>query len=57
MLAVFPQFIRPESGTIAGQALVLGTIIAGTQMARGVGLLLMAVAAFTILEGWRQASR
>ena len=84
MLAVFPQFIRPESGTVAGQALLLGAIIAGTQgavygtvacladgardwlrthpggsrtMARGVGLLLMAVAAFTILEGWRQASR
>jgi threonine/homoserine/homoserine lactone efflux protein len=31
MLAVFPQFIRPESGRIAGQALVLGAIIAVTQ--------------------------
>jgi threonine/homoserine/homoserine lactone efflux protein len=84
MLAVFPQFIRPESGPVAGQALVLGAIIVSTQgvvygtvacaadwardwlrthpggsraMARGVGLLLMAVAAFTVLEGWRMASR
>jgi threonine/homoserine/homoserine lactone efflux protein len=84
MLAVFPQFIRPEAGTVAGQALVLGTIIAGTQgvvygavaylsddalkwlrahpgrrrsFARVVGLLLIAVAAFTLVEGWRQASR
>jgi threonine/homoserine/homoserine lactone efflux protein len=31
MLAVFPQFIRPEQGSIAGQAVVLGAIIAATQ--------------------------
>jgi len=31
MLAVFPQFIRPERGSIAGQAVVLGVIIAATQ--------------------------
>jgi threonine/homoserine/homoserine lactone efflux protein len=31
MLAVFPQFIRPERSSIAGQALVLGAIIAATQ--------------------------
>jgi len=31
MLAVFPQFVRPERGSIAGQALVLGAIIAATQ--------------------------
>jgi len=31
MLAVFPQFIRPEYGTVAMQALVLGAIIAATQ--------------------------
>jgi threonine/homoserine/homoserine lactone efflux protein len=38
MLAVFPQFVRPDR-PIAGQALVLGAIIA--------------VAAFTVVEGWR----
>jgi threonine/homoserine/homoserine lactone efflux protein len=31
MLAVFPQFIRPEKGSIAAQAVVLGAIIAATQ--------------------------
>jgi threonine/homoserine/homoserine lactone efflux protein len=31
MLAVFPQFIRPERGSISGQAVVLGGIIAATQ--------------------------
>jgi len=79
MLAVFPQFVRPDR-SIAGQALVLGTIIAATQagvygmvalaadglrgwlktnprasrgIARTVGALLIAVAAFTVVEGWR----
>lgn len=31
MLAVFPQFLRPEFGPVARQALVLGLIIAATQ--------------------------
>jgi len=31
MLAVFPQFLRPEHGPIPRQALVLGLIIAATQ--------------------------
>jgi threonine/homoserine/homoserine lactone efflux protein len=31
MLAVFPQFIRPEYGEVAGQAVQLGAIIAATQ--------------------------
>ena len=80
MLAVFPQFIRPESGRVAGQAIVLGAIIAGTQgvvyggvacladearvwllahpgarlaIGRGVGLLLVVLALFTAIEGWR----
>ena len=79
MLAVFPQFVRPDR-SIAGQALVLGTIIAVTQggvygavalvadglrdwlrtnprasrnIARTVGALLLAMAVFTVVEGWR----
>jgi threonine/homoserine/homoserine lactone efflux protein len=82
MLAVFPQFIRPDRGSIAGQAVVLGAIIAATQggvygtiawladgvrdwlgthpganrgIARTIGALLIGVAAFTIVEGWRRA--
>lgn len=31
MIAVFPQFIRPDGGPVATQALVLGAIIAVTQ--------------------------
>jgi threonine/homoserine/homoserine lactone efflux protein len=82
MLAVFPQFIRPDRGSIASQAVVLGAIIAGTQggvygtiawladgvrglvgahprgkrgIARPIGALLIGVAAFTVVEGWRRA--
>ena len=33
MLAIFPQFVRPERGPIAAQAIVLGAIIAVTQAA------------------------
>jgi threonine/homoserine/homoserine lactone efflux protein len=33
MLAVFPQFIRPEAGSLAGQAALLGVIIAVIQAA------------------------
>lgn len=32
MIAVFPQFLRPESGPVARQALALGAIIAMTQL-------------------------
>lgn len=32
MIAVFPQFMRPDRGSIATQALVLGAIIAATQL-------------------------
>ncbi|MBS2021965.1 MAG: LysE family translocator [Deltaproteobacteria bacterium] len=32
MLAVFPQFLRPQDGHVAAQALVLGLIIAATQL-------------------------
>jgi threonine/homoserine/homoserine lactone efflux protein len=31
MVAVFPQFIRPAAGNLAGQALAMGAIIAATQ--------------------------
>jgi threonine/homoserine/homoserine lactone efflux protein len=81
MLAVFPQFVRPEQGPIAKQALVLGTIIAATQagvygviawlaagvrdwlranpggsraVARAVGSVLIVVAGFTVIGGWRK---
>jgi threonine/homoserine/homoserine lactone efflux protein len=79
MLAVFPQFIAPDR-PIAGQAVVLGAIIAATQggvygavalaagglrdwlrtnprasrnIARTIGALLVALAVFTVAEGWR----
>jgi len=80
MLAIFPQFLKPEYGAIRTQALVLWLIIAGTQLAiyggmalagdrvrswlqsrpganlllaRSVGLLLLATAVYTAIEGWR----
>jgi threonine/homoserine/homoserine lactone efflux protein len=80
MLAVFPQFLKPEYGDIGAQAVVLWLIIAVTQiaiyggmalagdrarvwfaerpsanarLARGVGALLLATAAYTAFEGWR----
>ena len=79
MLAVFPQFLRPELGTLESQALVLWMIIAATQvaiyggmalagnrlrkwlgarpqadawLARGVGVVLLAVAFSTAWAGW-----
>ena len=81
-LAVLPQFLKPEYGAIAAQAVVLWLIIAITQvavyggmalagdrvrvwfaerpsanvwLARGVGALLLATAAYTAFEGWRLA--
>jgi len=80
MFAVFPQFLRPETGGIWLQATILGAIIAVTQfgvygglalaagggrgalaahpraealIGRTVGALLIAVAAATLVEGWR----
>lgn len=80
MLAIFPQFLRPERGDVATQAVMLWIVIAATQLgvygsvawagdglrrwlgtrpaanralARGVGLLLLATAAYTAAEGWR----
>jgi threonine/homoserine/homoserine lactone efflux protein len=82
MLAVFPQFLKPEYGALWLQALVLWAIIAACQagvyggmalagdrvrdwlesrpaanllVARGVGAMLLAAAAFTVWEGWRLA--
>jgi threonine/homoserine/homoserine lactone efflux protein len=80
MLAIFPQFLKPEYGDIGTQAVVLWLIIATTQvavygamalagdrvrvwfaerpeanvwLARTVGVLLLATAAYTALGGWR----
>lgn len=80
MLAVFPQFLRPEHGWIGVQAVTLGLVIAATQLlvygglalavaqaravwtgrdaavnrvGRAVGALLIAVAAWTLWQGWR----
>jgi threonine/homoserine/homoserine lactone efflux protein len=80
MLAIFPQFLKPEYGDIGTQAVVLWLIIAATQvtvygamalagdrvrtwfaarpeanvwLARTVGVLLLATAAYTALQGWR----
>jgi threonine/homoserine/homoserine lactone efflux protein len=81
MLAIFPQFLRPEYGAIWTQAMVLWLIIALNQLcvygglalmadrarrwlqvkpaagalaARCVGVLLMAAAVLTVLEGWHR---
>lgn len=80
MIAVFPQFMRPEAGGLWRQALALGAIIAVTQaavygavaagaiglrgwlkrsaanqlrVARTVGGLLIATAAWTLWASWR----
>jgi threonine/homoserine/homoserine lactone efflux protein len=79
MLAVFPQFLRPEFGPVWRQALVMVLMIWATQLViygglalaagrsrdvltsspaatklvgRAVGVLLIAVAAFTLWQGW-----
>ena len=83
MLAVFPQFLKPEYGSLLTQAVVLWLITAFSQvvvygavamagdgvrtgfaahpaasawLARGVGALLLATAAWTAIEGWRGIS-
>lgn len=80
MVAVVPQFLRPELGPLAPQAVAMGLITAFTQAAvygavalgavqlrgrlagsaaaqvaaaRVVGLLLLAMACWTLLSGWR----
>lgn len=80
MVAVFPQFLRPDHGPLLPQALVLGAIIAAAQalvygavafgasglrgtlarsepaqvlVGRAVAALLMAVAAWSLVQGWR----
>ena len=80
MLAVFPQFLRPEYGTLWIQGIVMWLMIALTQVgvygplalaagrvrtwldgnpasavivSRVVGLMLMVVAVFTAVDGWR----
>jgi len=51
MLAIFPQFLRPEYGPIAAQALVLWLIIALNQLCVYGGLALMADRARAWLQG------
>ncbi|TFZ08866.1 LysE family translocator [Ramlibacter humi] len=80
MVAVFPQFMHPDRGSLALQAVALGAIIAATQLTiygavalgaaglrdallrnerlqhavgRGVALLLIAMAAWTLAQAWR----
>lgn len=79
MVAVFPQFLRPDQGPVLPQAIVLGAIIATAQalvyagvavgasglrstlarsasaqvlLSRGVAALLMAIAAWSLLQAW-----
>jgi threonine/homoserine/homoserine lactone efflux protein len=52
MLAVFPQFLLPQRGAIAMQALVLGLIIAATQVGVYGAIALIAARA----RGWLQAN-
>lgn len=56
MLAVFPQFLRPEAGAIWLQAAILSLIIAGTQFAVYGSLALAAAGSRTVLAGNRQAT-
>lgn len=79
MLAVYPQFLKPQFGPIWSQAAVMAVMIAATQLAiygglalaagrgrdflvgspgatvwigRAAGVVLVAVAAFTVWQGW-----
>jgi threonine/homoserine/homoserine lactone efflux protein len=56
MLAVFPQFLRPEQGPIWAQALVMGLIIAATQAGVYGVVALGAARAQRRLQGNPQAS-
>lgn len=56
MLAVFPQFLRPEQGPIWAQALVMGLIIAATQAGVYGVVALGAAQAQRSLQGNPQAS-
>jgi threonine/homoserine/homoserine lactone efflux protein len=80
MLAVFPQFLRPEYGALWLQGLIMWLIIllgmvgvygplaytagrfrdwlernpaSAVRVSRGVGAMLMLVAVFTAMDGWR----
>jgi threonine/homoserine/homoserine lactone efflux protein len=80
MVAVFPQFLQPEKGSIALQAVALGAVVAVAQLTiygavalgaaglrdallrnerlqhalgRGVALLLVAMAMWTLAQAWR----
>lgn len=55
MLAIFPQFLRPEYGPIAAQALVLWLIIALNQLCVYGGLALMTDRARAWLQGKPEA--
>ncbi|ASY55661.1 LysE family translocator [Sinorhizobium sp. CCBAU 05631] len=82
MLAVYPQFLKPQFGPVWSQAAVMALMIAVTQLAvygglalaagrgrdllvgspvatvaigRGAGLLLVAIAVFTVWQGWSAA--
>ncbi len=82
MLAVYPQFLKPQFGPVWSQAAVMALMIAVTQLAvygglalaagrgrdllvgsrgatvaigRGAGLLLFAIAVFTVWQGWSGA--
>jgi threonine/homoserine/homoserine lactone efflux protein len=51
MLAVFPQFIRPQLGNIVGQSIALGAITAATQIAVYGGVALAAAQLHVWLSG------
>jgi threonine/homoserine/homoserine lactone efflux protein len=60
-VAVFPQFMHPERGSLAMQALAMGAIVAMTQLTvyggvalgRGVALLLVATAIWALWHSWQ----
>lgn len=51
MLAVFPQFLRPEQGWVGAQAVALGLVIAATQLLVYGGLALAVSQARTVWAG------
>ncbi len=56
MLAIFPQFLRPERGQLWLQAAVPGLVVAVTQAAVygavALGAVLVGAALLTVLQGW-----
>lgn len=57
MVAVFPQFVRPEHGSIVAQALALGAITAATQAAVYGAIALAALRTKALLRGSALAQR